>query len=149
MGARAGRFGPVTETTDFNSRIIEEFRANKGVVGGPFSGMPVLLLTTRGAKSGLERVNPLAALPGEDDVLYVFASKGGAPTNPDWYRNLVANSEVEVEYGPDRFRATATPVTGAERDRIYAEQASRVPAFADYQRNTDRVIPVVALRPRD
>jgi deazaflavin-dependent oxidoreductase (nitroreductase family) len=139
----------MSETTDFNARIIEEFRANGGVVGGPFAGLPVLLLTTTGAKSGRERVKPLATLPAEDGVLYVFASKGGAPRNPDWYHNLLAHPDVQVEYGTDRFPATAAPVTGAERDRVYAEQAARAPAFADYQRKTDRVIPVVALRRQD
>jgi deazaflavin-dependent oxidoreductase (nitroreductase family) len=138
----------VTVPSDFNRSVIEEFRANGGAVRA-FAGVPVVLLTTTGAKSGRERVNPLATLPGDDGTLYVFASKGGAPTNPDWYHNLVAHPEVEVEFGRDRFPATATPVVGAERDRIYAEQASRVPAFADYQQGTERVIPVVALRRRD
>jgi deazaflavin-dependent oxidoreductase (nitroreductase family) len=131
---------------DFNGRIIEEFRANSGSVGPPFAGAPVVLLTTTGAKSSRERVNPLVALPGEDGVLYVFASKGGAPTNPDWYHNVLAHPEVQVEFGPDRFEATATPVTGSERDRIYAEQATRFPGFAEYQDKTERTIPVVALR---
>jgi len=139
----------VSQINDFNRRIIEEFRANAGVVGGGFAGAPVVLLTTTGAKSGRERVNPVVALPGDDGVLYLFASKGGAPTNPDWYHNLVAHPEVQVEFGPDSFRATATTVTGEERERIYAEQASRFPAFADYQRKTERVIPVVALRRHD
>jgi deazaflavin-dependent oxidoreductase (nitroreductase family) len=139
----------VSQFNDFNRRVIEEFRANAGVVGGGFAGAPVVLLTTTGAKSGRERVNPVVALPGDDGMLYVFASKGGAPTNPDWYHNLLAHPEVLVELGADRVRATATPVTGEERERIYAEQASRFPAFADYQRKTERVIPVVALRRHD
>jgi deazaflavin-dependent oxidoreductase (nitroreductase family) len=139
----------MSETNDFNRRVIEEFRANGGAVGGPFAGSPVLLLTTTGAKSGRERVNPLAALPGDDGVLYVFASKGGAPSNPDWYYNVLAHPEVTVEYGSDRFRATATPVSGAERDRLYAEQASRFPGFAEYQEKTERTIPVVALQRHD
>jgi deazaflavin-dependent oxidoreductase (nitroreductase family) len=134
----------VSGPADFNRRLIEEFRANKGTVGGAFAGAPVVLLTTTGAKSGLRRVNPLVTLP-EDDVLYVFASKGGAPRNPDWYHNLVAHPDVEVEFGANRFGATATPVTGAERDRIYAEQSARFPAFADYQQKAGRIIPVVAL----
>jgi deazaflavin-dependent oxidoreductase (nitroreductase family) len=139
----------VSRANDFNGRVIKEFRANAGVVGGGFAGAPMVLLTTTGAKSGRERVNPVVALPGDDGVLYVFASKGGAPTNPDWYHNLLAHPGVLVEFGADRFRATATPVAGEERDRIYAEQASRFPAFADYQRKTERVIPVVALRRQD
>ena len=139
----------MSQVNDFNRRVIEEFRANAGVVGGGFADAPVLLLTTTGAKSGRERVNPVVALPGDDGVLYVFASKGGAPTSPDWYHNLLAHPEVQVEFGADRFGATATPVTGEERQRIYAEQASRFPAFAGYQQKTERVIPVVALRRRD
>jgi deazaflavin-dependent oxidoreductase (nitroreductase family) len=138
----------VSPPVDFNRSIIEEFRANGGAVGA-FANVPVVLLTTTGAKSGRTRVNPLAALPGDEGTLYVFASKGGAPTNPDWYHNLLAHPEVQVEFGRERFPATATPVTGAERDRIYAEQASRVPAFADYEEATERVIPVVALRRHD
>jgi deazaflavin-dependent oxidoreductase (nitroreductase family) len=134
--------------SDFNRGVIEEFRANGGAVRA-FAHVPVVLLTTTGAKSGRERVNPLAALPGDDGTLYVFASKGGAPTNPDWYHNLLAHPEVQVEFGRERFAATATPVTGSERDRIYADQASRVPAFADYQQATERLIPVVALRRHD
>jgi deazaflavin-dependent oxidoreductase (nitroreductase family) len=139
----------VSQVNDFNRRVIEEFRANAGVVGRGFAGAPVVLLTTTGAKSNMERVNPVVALPGDDSVLYVFASKGGAPTNPDWYHNLLAHPEVQVEFGSDCFRATATTVTGGERERNYAEQASRFPAFADYQRKTERVIPVVALRRHD
>ena len=135
----------MSDALDFNRSIIEEFRANEGVVRS-FGDVPVLLLQTTGAKSGRTRVNPLATLPNDDGTLYVFASKGGAPTNPDWYHNLLAHPDVEVEFRRERFSATATPVTGAERDRMYAEQASRVPAFADYARKTARVIPVVALR---
>jgi len=131
---------------DFNRGIIEEFRANDGKVGGPFEGAPVVLLTTTGAKSGATRVNPLAALPEDDDVLYVFASKGGAPSNPDWYYNLLAHPQVEVEFGDERYAATATPVTGEARDRLFAEQVRRMPGFGDYQRQTDRVIPVIELR---
>jgi deazaflavin-dependent oxidoreductase (nitroreductase family) len=141
--------GGVSGISDFNSRVIEEFRANQGAVGGAFAGAPVVLLTTTGAKSGRKRVNPLVALPADDGELYVFASKGGAPTNPDWYHNVLAHPEVQVEYGSDRFSATATEVTGDERDRIFAEQASRFPAFAEYQRNSERIIPVVALRRHD
>jgi deazaflavin-dependent oxidoreductase (nitroreductase family) len=138
----------MSEIRDFNRRIIEEFRANRGVVGEPFAGAPVVLLTTTGAKSGRRRVNPLVALPADGGVLYVFASKGGAPTNPDWYHNLVAHPEVDVEFGEDCYSAVATAVTGAQRDRIFAEQARRFPGFQGYQRSTDRVIPVVQLRRR-
>ena len=135
----------MSSTNDFNQTIIEEFRANQGVVGGGFAGAPVVLLHTTGAKSGSARVNPLVSLPRDDGTFYVFASKAGAPTNPDWYHNLVAHPEVTVEFGTETFEATATPVTGEDRDRIYAEQASRYPGFADYQARTQRTIPVVAL----
>jgi deazaflavin-dependent oxidoreductase (nitroreductase family) len=129
---------------DWNTKVIEEFRANEGRVGGPFEGAPVLLLHTKGRRSGEERVNPMMYLP-EGGRIFVFASKGGAPTNPDWYHNLVANPQVTVEVGAETYPARAEVITGEERDRIYAEQASRYSGFAEYQRNTSRVIPVVAL----
>ena len=134
----------MADVDDFNTKIIEEFRSNGGKVGGGFEGAPMLLLTTTGAKSGKSRENPMMYL-AEDDRIYVFASKAGAPTNPDWYHNLVAHPEVTVELGTERFEAVATPVDRPERDRIYAEQASRYPGFAGYEASTDRVIPVVAL----
>jgi deazaflavin-dependent oxidoreductase (nitroreductase family) len=137
----------MAEATDFNGQIIEEFRANDGVVGGGFAGAPMLLLTTTGAQSGATRVNPMMYLE-EGGRRYVFASKAGAPTNPDWYHNLVAHPEVSVEIGTDTLAMRATPVEGSERDRIYAEQALRYPGFAEYEAKTDRVIPVVALDPR-
>jgi deazaflavin-dependent oxidoreductase (nitroreductase family) len=136
----------MSDMSDFNKGIIEEFRANHGVVGGGFEGAPVVLLTTTGAKSGLKRVNPLVALV-DGDKLYVIASKAGAPTSPDWYHNLVANPQVEVEKGDDRFTATAVPITsGPERDRLYAAQVAVQPGFADYEKSTTRVIPVVELQ---
>ena len=92
---------------DFNKQVIEEFRANHGKVGGNFEGAPVVLITTTGAKSGQKRTNPLVSRP-DGDVIYVFASKGGAPTNPDWYYNLLAHPEVRVEFGDDTFTAAAT-----------------------------------------
>jgi deazaflavin-dependent oxidoreductase (nitroreductase family) len=134
----------MTEVEDWNAGIIREFRANGGKVGGQFEGAPLLLLTTTGARSGKERVNPMMYLP-EGERLYVFASKAGAPTNPDWYHNLVAHPRARVEVGTDRFDVDAVVVTGPERDRVYAEQASRYPGFAEYQEKTERVIPVVAL----
>jgi deazaflavin-dependent oxidoreductase (nitroreductase family) len=130
--------------SDWNSKVIEEFRANEGRVGGRFDGAPMLLLTTTGRRSGERRTNPMMYLP-DGDRLLVFASKGGAPTNPDWYRNLVANPGVTVEVGTQTYPAQAVVLTGEERDRYYAEQSARYPGFAEYQRNTDRVIPVVAL----
>jgi deazaflavin-dependent oxidoreductase (nitroreductase family) len=135
---------PMSEMNDFNTQIIEEFRANNGVVGGPFAGAPILLLTTKGAKSGLARVNPVVARV-EGDNLYVFASKAGAPTNPDWYYNLVANPRVTAEFGTDTFEATAEVLEREDRDRVYAAQAEQYQNFADYAAGTDRVIPVVRL----
>ncbi len=134
----------MSEMNDWNTKIIEEFRSHGGKVGGQFEGAPILILTTTGAKTNQKRVNPMMYL-AEGDRLYVFASKAGAPTNPDWYHNLIAHPQVTVELGSDTFEATATAVTGPERDRIYTEQASRYPGFAEYQANTDRIIPVVAL----
>jgi deazaflavin-dependent oxidoreductase (nitroreductase family) len=130
--------------SDWNTKIIEEFRANEGRVGGQFNGAPMLLLHTTGRRSGDERVNPMMYL-AEDDRLFVFASKGGAPTNPDWYHNLVADPRVTVEVGAQTYAARAEVLTGDERDRVYAEQASRYPGFAEYQASTTRTIPVVEL----
>lgn len=127
---------------NWNAQIIEEFRANEGLLGGHFEGAPVLLLHTIGAKSGLERVNPMMYLD-LDGHRYVFASAGGAGSHPDWYRNLVAHPEVTVEVGTETYAAIATPVTGELRDRVYAEQARRYAQFARYETMTNRVIPVV------
>jgi deazaflavin-dependent oxidoreductase (nitroreductase family) len=132
---------------DFNTGIIEEFRAHAGRVAGNFEGAPLLLLTTVGAKSGKTRVNPMMYLE-EGARRYVFASKAGAPSNPDWYHNLVANPNVSIEVGSEVIDVVATPVEEDERSRIYAEQARRYPGFGEYQAKTDRVIPVVALDPR-
>jgi deazaflavin-dependent oxidoreductase (nitroreductase family) len=134
----------MSEMNDYNKPIIEEFRANHGRVGGNFEGAPMVLLTTTGAKSGATRVNPLVSLP-EGDTIYIFASAAGAPKHPAWYHNLVAHPEVGVEFGDDSFRATAASVTGDERDRIYAEQTKAFEGFADYEKKTTRVIPVVKL----
>jgi deazaflavin-dependent oxidoreductase (nitroreductase family) len=130
--------------SDWNARIIEEFRTNDGQVGGNFKGAPLLLLTTKGRRTGEARTSPMMYL-ADGDRLLVFASKGGAPTNPDWYWNLVADPEVTVEVGSETFPARAEPIEGPERDRLYAEQARRFPGFAEYEKQTDRVIPVVAL----
>jgi deazaflavin-dependent oxidoreductase (nitroreductase family) len=130
---------------DWNAKIIEEFRANEGKVGGNFEGAPILLLHTKGAKSGAERVNPMMYLD-LDGKRYVFASKAGADTNPDWFRNLVANPGVDVELGTTTYTATAVPVSGGERDRIYDVQKERYPGFAEYEAKTSRIIPVVELQ---
>jgi deazaflavin-dependent oxidoreductase (nitroreductase family) len=134
----------MSETTNWNATIIDEFRANAGRVGGPFQGAPVLLLHTTGAKSGAERVNPTMYLE-LDGHRYVFATKAGADTNPDWFHNLIAHPQIMVEVGTETYPATAVHVTGAERDRIYAEQASRYKGFAEYAQKTTRVIPVVEI----
>jgi deazaflavin-dependent oxidoreductase (nitroreductase family) len=138
----------MSEMSDFNRAVIDEFRANHGKVGGGFAGAVMVLLTTTGAKSGERRVNPLVGLV-DGDTLYVVASKGGAPTSPDWYHNLLAHPEVEVEFGDERFEATAVPIlSGPERDRLYAAQVAQQPGFADYEKATTRVIPIVELRRR-
>jgi deazaflavin-dependent oxidoreductase (nitroreductase family) len=136
----------MSDREDWNSNIIEEFRANEGKVGGPFDGAPLLLLHTTGARSGEERINPMMYL-ADGDRLVVFASKGGAPTNPDWYHNLVANPDLEIEVGTERRKVRARVAEGEEHDLLYAEQARRYPQFAKYQEGTDRTIPVVILEP--
>lgn len=130
--------------SDFNQTIIAEFRANGGKVGGPFAGSTMLLLTTTGAKSGQPRISPLV-YTADGDTLVVIASKGGAPTNPDWFYNLVANPVVTVERGTEQFQARATIPEGAERDRLFNQAAAHMPGFAEYQRKTTRTIPVVVL----
>ena len=134
--------------SDWTVQIIEEFRANEGRVGGQFDGAPLLLLHTVGAKTGHARVNPMMYLD-LDGRRFVFASKAGADTDPDWYRNLVAHPEVKLEVGTETYTAQAKPVDRAERDRIYAEQARRYPGFAEYEAKTTRVIPVVELVRKD
>ena len=129
---------------DFNRAIIEEFRANDGKVGGPFEGAPVLLLTATGAKSGARRTTPVMYLP-DDERMVIFASKGGAPTNPAWYHNLVANPSATVEVGSDTVEVDAVVTSGEERDRLFNHQAELYPQFADYAQKTTREIPVVAL----
>jgi deazaflavin-dependent oxidoreductase (nitroreductase family) len=137
----------MADRNDWNRQTIEEFRANGGKVGGMWEGRPLLLLTTTGAKSGQRRTRPVMYLR-DGDRLLVFASKGGAPTNPDWYHNLVAHPEVTVEVGTENYEATATPLTGEERDRLFAKQAGLYPQFGAYQARTTRKIPVIALERR-
>ncbi|MFG1806807.1 nitroreductase family deazaflavin-dependent oxidoreductase [Streptomyces sp. NPDC049040] len=131
---------------DYNAQIVAEFRANHGKVGGNFEGAPLLLLHSIGARTGRKFVKPMMYLRDGDRYL-VFASKGGAPENPAWYHNLVANPDVEIEVGDETVAVRAEVLTGEERDRKYAEQAALYPGFADYQSKTTRVIPVVALVP--
>ena len=134
----------MSERDDWNARIIEEFRESGGSVGGPFEGAPLLLLHTTGAKSGRERVNPVMyQVTGE--AVAVFASKGGADTNPDWYHNLRAHSRATVELGNDTFDVEARVAEGEERQRIWERQKREWPAFGDYEHKTPRHIPVVIL----
>jgi deazaflavin-dependent oxidoreductase (nitroreductase family) len=135
-----------TSPADFNAQIIEEFHANEGRVGGMFEGTPLLLLHHTGAKSGKSRINPLA-YQSDDGRYVVFASKGGAPTNPDWYHNLKAHPNVTIEVGSDTVDVVASEATGEERERLFRAQAKRVPQFAEYETKTERVIPVIVLTP--
>jgi deazaflavin-dependent oxidoreductase (nitroreductase family) len=137
-----------TSPTDFNARIIDEFRANQGRVGGPFERSTLLLLHHTGAKSGTDRVNPVAYLR-DGDRYVVFASKAGAPTNPDWYHNLRAHPNVKIEVGTETIDVVAREADPEERDRLLNAQAERSPQFADYQRKTDRIIPAIILTPVD
>lgn len=132
---------------DFNAQVIDEFRANEGRVAGPFEGYPMVLVHHVGRRSGDEHVSPMMYLPGDDGVIYVFASKAGAPTDPDWYHNLVAVDSAEIEVGTERYAVDVAEETGADRDRIYAKQAELYPGFAEYEEKTAgiRVIPVLRL----
>jgi deazaflavin-dependent oxidoreductase (nitroreductase family) len=138
---------------DWNTAIINEFRANDGKVGGQFTGAPLLILHSVGAKTGRIRVNPLMYQDLGHGRLAVFASKGGAPTNPDWYHNLVANPRATVELGTETFNVIARVARSEERLRIWSTQKRRYPNFAEYERKTKREIPVVILEragsPRD
>lgn len=127
-----------------NRKVIEEFRANGGVVGGDFEGKPMIILTTKGAKSGLERVIPLV-YSMDGDRYVVIASKGGAPSQPDWYYNLLEHPEITVEVGNEKFRARAVHEDGDERQRLFDQQAAQMPFFKDYERKAPRQIPVFTL----
>jgi deazaflavin-dependent oxidoreductase (nitroreductase family) len=135
------------DPNDWNTSIIEEFRANDGKVGGRFEGRPLLLLHHRGAKTGVERVNPLAYQDLGGGSLAVFGSRGGSPRHPDWYHNIRANPGVAVEVGTDRIEARARVADGEERERIWEKQKRDMPGFADYERNTERQIPVIIIEP--
>jgi deazaflavin-dependent oxidoreductase (nitroreductase family) len=132
------------DVNDFNRGIIEQFRANEGKVGPPFEGAPLLILHSTGAKSGKTRLAPVVFQPvGESWA--VFASKAGAPDNPDWYHNLLANPEASIELGTETVEVTARVLDGDEREAIWAKQKDLMPGFAEYEAKTDRVIPVVLL----
>ena len=131
-------------TTAFNEKIIAEFRANGGVVGAPFEGAPLLLLGNTGAKSGAVRTNPLAYTKDGDDLI-IIASFAGADKHPPWYHNIVANPEVTVEVGTEKYTAVATVVEEPDRSRLYAQMESQMSTFTDYREKTERTIPVVRL----
>jgi deazaflavin-dependent oxidoreductase (nitroreductase family) len=136
----------MSEANDFNGPIIEEFRANGGKVGGMFEGAPMVLVHHKGAKSGTERVNPLMYQDLGDGSIAVFASKGGAPTNPDWYHNLVANPDTTVELGTEQYDVRARVADDDERRRIWDAQKDAFPQFAEYEKTSQgRTIPVVIL----
>lgn len=136
----------MADTKNWNTKIIEEFRTNEGRVGGPFEKLPLLLLHTKGAKSGEERVNPLAYM--RDGKGYVvFASKGGSPTNPDWYHNVVANPDVTVEVGTETLKARARVATDPERTELWTRQVASVPTFGEYEEKSGRKIPVIVIEP--
>jgi deazaflavin-dependent oxidoreductase (nitroreductase family) len=137
-----------TSPADFNAQIIDEFHANGGRVGGMFDGMPLLLLHHTGARSGKSRINPLA-YQSDGGRYVIFASKAGAPTNPDWYHNLKAHPNVKIEVGADTIDVLATEASGEERERLYRTQAERVSQFGEYEQKTERVIPVIVLTPTD
>ena len=136
----------MTEPNDWNTKIIEEFRANEGRVGGQFQGAPLLLLHTVGARSGKERINPMM-YQAVGKGYAVFASKGGAPSNPDWYHNLVANPHATIDVGTRTVPVRARIADGVERDTIWETQKQRYPGFANYEASTTRQIPVVILEP--
>jgi deazaflavin-dependent oxidoreductase (nitroreductase family) len=130
---------------EMNRPVITEFRETGGKAGGVFEGKPLVLVHHVGAKSGTERIAPLVPLL-DGGRIFIFASKGGADTNPDWYHNLVAHPETVVELGTETFPVTSRVLTGAERDDVYAKQVAVEPQFGDYQRKTSRVIPVLELQ---
>lgn len=135
--------------SDWNEKLITEFRANRGDVSAVFpDGPPLLLLHHIGARTGTARINPLAYQDLGDDSWAIFASKAGAPDNPDWFHNVRANPDVHIELGRDSRPVTARVAEGAERDQIWEQQKLDRPTFADYERKTERVIPVVVLKPR-
>ena len=136
----------MAEINDWNKQVIDEFRANGGKVGGQFEGAPLLLLHTTGAKSGQARINPVMYLAGGDNYV-VFASKGGAPTSPDWYHNLVANRRASIEVGDKTINVVARVAEAEEREPLFSRQKELYAGFAEYEAKTTRQIPVVILEP--
>jgi deazaflavin-dependent oxidoreductase (nitroreductase family) len=129
---------------EFNKKVIDEFRSSGGKVSGQFAGAPMIIITHKGAKSGNSYTSPLV-YSKDGDRYVIIASKAGAPKNPSWYHNLVAHPEVTVEIGTEKFKAKASEAKGAERDRLFAEQAKMMPQFNEYQKKTERKIPVLVL----
>ncbi|MEX0749260.1 MAG: nitroreductase family deazaflavin-dependent oxidoreductase [Dehalococcoidia bacterium] len=135
---------PNPASEDFNKQIMAEFHANQGKVGGPFAGADILILTSTGARTGQTRWNPLV-YTRDGDRFVIVASKGGAPASPDWYHNLVANPSAVIEVGTDVISVEASIARGAERDRLYAGHAAKMPQFLEYAKKTNRTIPVIVL----
>ena len=133
---------------DYNAKVIEEFRANDGKVGGPFEGAPLLLLHTTGARSGEARLHPVMYLD-DGDRYVIYASKAGADTNPDWYHNLKANPDASIEVGTDTVEVVAVEATGDERDQLFERVVEKFSAFGGYAEKTNRTIPVMLLNPAD
>ena len=134
----------MSELNDFNQQVMEEFRANQGKAGGQLAHMPLLLLTTTGAKSGRAITKPLV-YTRDGERIVIVASFAGGPKNPPWYHNLVANPEATVELGSERFRVRATATSGEERQRLFNRHAEQMPIFTEYQQKTTRQIPVIVL----
>ena len=134
----------MAEVNNWNTKIIEEFRTNGGKVGGNFAGRTLLLLHTIGAKSGQERINPVAYTK-DGDRMVIIASKGGAPKNPDWYYNIVANPQITVEVGTEKFAVDSTVAVEPERTRLYDQMVEVMPGFGEYRLKTTRQIPVIVL----
>ena len=135
-----------TTAAEYNAKVIDEFRASEGRVGGMWEGTPLLLLHHTGARSGVSRVNPVGYLPDEPRYV-IFASNGGAPSNPDWYHNLKAQPTTRIEVESETIDVVAEEATGEERERLFARGAERFPDLARHARRTDRVIPVIVLKP--
>jgi len=131
--------------SDWNTSIIEEFRANEGKVGGQFEGATLILIHHIGAKSGTERVTPVGCFPQSDGRIAIVASTGGAPANPNWYYNLKAHPEINVEFGTETFAVAVRELEGAEREKVWADAASAAPGLGEYQNKTTRTIPVLLL----
>jgi deazaflavin-dependent oxidoreductase (nitroreductase family) len=134
----------MSERTEFNRKVIEEFRSTGGTVGGPFKGAPMILVTHKGAKSGKEYTTPLV-YTRDSDRYVIIASMGGAPEDPQWFRNIVAHPDVTLEVGTEKFAAKARVAEGEERARLYRAQADLMPNFDEYAAKTTRQIPVVVL----